>query len=203
MNNNLMMTEQIIFTLQLIQIDFFTAFGLFTFLYFLFSIFIKNPIIKKVDEETNRFISFIGIVYLILWIIGIFVQLNVLPQEEKTELLNRMFGKYWFGIWIQPLLWVLITQLLRFKAIRKNIFLRIFFSILLMISIERMIIITIMFHRDYLPSSWTMYNEVDIYPSNLALSLFLKVIMFLVSTGIFYLINNKLRGLKLYRENNN
>ncbi|UOK41617.1 MULTISPECIES: hypothetical protein [Flavobacterium] len=196
------MTEEIIFTLQLIQIDFFTAFGLFTILYFPFSIFIKNPIIKNIDEESNRFISFIGIVYLILWIIGIFVELNILNQEDKTELLNRMFGKYWFGFWIQPLLWVLITQLLRFKAIRKNIFLRILFSVLLMISIERMIIIITMFHRDYLPSSWTMYNEVGIYPSNLVLSLFLKVIVFLVFVGIFQLINNKLKSLKLRRENN-
>jgi hypothetical protein len=196
------MIEELLFTLQLIQIDFFTAFGLFTILYFLFRIFIKNPIIKKVDEESNRFISFIGIVYLILWLIGIFVELYILNEEDRTMLLSRMFGKYWFGYWIQPLLWVLITQLLRFITIRKNIFLRILFSILLMISIERMIIIITSFHRDYLPSSWTMYNEIGIYPSNLVLSLFLKIIVFLVFVGIFYSINNKLKSLKLRRENN-
>ena len=196
------MIEEILFTLQLIQIDFFTAFGLFTILYFLLRIFIKKPIIKKVDEESNRFISFIGIIYLILWLIGIFVELFILNEEDRTILLSRMFGKYWFGYWIQPLLWVVITQLLRFKTIRKNIFLRMLFSILLMISIEKMIIIITSFHRDYLPSSWTMYNEIGIYPSNLVLSLFLKIIVFLVFVGIFYSINNKFKSLKLRRENN-
>jgi hypothetical protein len=196
------MIEEIIFTLQLIQIDFFTAFGLFSILYFITSIFIRKPILKNIDEESNRFISFIGILYLILWIIVIFVELNILNQEDKSELLNRMFGKYWFRFWTQHLLWVLITQLLRLKTIRKNIFLRILFSILLMLSIERMIIIITSFHRDYLPSSWIMYNEIGIYPSNLVLSLFLKIIVFLVFVGIFYTINNKLKSLKLRRENN-
>lgn len=190
------MIEEIIFTLQLIQIDFFTAFGLFTFLYFISSIFIKNPILKIIDEESNRFISLVGILYLILWIIGIFVELNILNHEDKAELLNRMFGKYWFGFWIQPLLWVLITQLLRFQTIRKSFLLRALFSVLLIISIERMIIVTTAFHRDYLPSFWTMYNEIGIYPSNLVLSLFLKIIVFLVFVGIFYSINNKLKSQK-------
>lgn len=196
------MIEEIIFTLQLIQIDFFSAFGLFTFLYFISSIFIRKPIPKIIDEESNRFISFIGILYLILWIIGIFVELKILNQEDKTELLNRMFGKYWFGFWTQPLLWVLITQLLRFRTIRKSIFLRILFSILLILTIERMIIIITSFHRDYLPSSWTMYNEIGIYPSNLILSLFLKIIVFLAFVGIFYTFTNKLKSLKLRKENN-
>lgn len=195
------MIEEIIFTLQLIQIDFFTAFGLFTFLYFISSIFIRKNVLKNIDEEANRFISFIGLLYLLLWIFGIFVELNILNQEDKTEFLNRMFGKYWFGFWIQPLLWVVITQLLRLKTIRKNIFLRIVFSILLMISIEKMTIISTAFHRDYLPSSWTMYNEVGIYPTNFMLSLLLKIIVFLVFVGLFYSINKKVKSLKLNREN--
>lgn len=127
------MIEEIFFTLQVIQIDFFISFGLFTILYLFFSIFIKNSIIKKIDEESSQFISFIGIIYLIVWITGIFIQLNILNEEDKTSLLNRMFRKYWFGYWIQPLLWISITQLLRIKAIKKNIILRILFSILLIL----------------------------------------------------------------------
>lgn len=58
------MVEEILYILQLICIDFFTAFGLLTILYFFLRIFLKISILKKVDEESNRFISFIGIVYL-------------------------------------------------------------------------------------------------------------------------------------------
>ncbi|UOX33301.1 hypothetical protein LXD69_14805 [Flavobacterium sediminilitoris] len=190
------MIEEIFFTLQVIQIDFFISFGLFTILYLFFSIFIKNSIIKKIDEESSQFISFIGIIYLIVWITGIFIQLNILNEEDKTSLLNRMFGKYWFGYWVQPLLWISITQLLRIKAIRKNIILRILFSILLILSIERIIIIITSFHRDYLPSSWTIYSDFQLYPSNIMLSLLLKIILFLTFVGIFHLINKKIKSFK-------
>lgn len=47
------MIEEIFFTLQVIQIDFFISFGLFTILYLFFSIFIKNSIIKKIEEESS------------------------------------------------------------------------------------------------------------------------------------------------------
>jgi molybdopterin-containing oxidoreductase family membrane subunit len=196
------MAEELIFILQLIQIDFFTAFGFWTILYLIFSIFIRKPILNNIDEESNRFISFIGILFLLCWVVRIFVEFNILNQEEKSELLDRMSGKYWFGIWGQPLLWILITQLLRFKTVRKSPFLRVFFSVLLIFSIERIMIIIISFHSDYLPSFWTMYSEIGIYPSNLVLSLFLKIIVYLVFVGLFYLINKKLKSLKLGREKN-
>ena len=190
------MTEKIIFTLHLINQDFFTAFGLFTILYLFLSIFIKKEILHQIDDEANKFISFIGILYLIIWIIGIIVEFNILNEEDKISMLNRIFGKYWFGFWIQPLLWVVITQLLRFKKIRKNILLRLLFSLLLIISIEKMILISITFHRDYLPSSWTMYNELDIYPSNFILLILLKIFIFLIFVGIFRFVSDRIKSLK-------
>lgn len=194
------MTEKTIFTLHLINQDFFTAFGLFTILYLFLSIFIKKEILYQIDEEANKFISFIGILYLIIWIIGIILEFNILNEEDKIYMLNRIFGKYWFGFWIQPLLWVVITQLLRFKKIRKNIIIRLFFSLLLMVSIERMVIIYTSFHRDYLPSSWTMYNELDIYPSNLILSILMKFCIFLIFVGIFRFVNDRIKKLKFRKE---
>ncbi|MDA6069377.1 hypothetical protein NJT12_07075 [Flavobacterium sp. AC] len=191
------MTERIIFTLQAIQIDFFTAFGLLTILYFVLSIFTKNEFIKNVDEESSRFIIFLGIVYLIIWSVGLCVELKHLDAEDKFNLLNRMFGKYWFGFWIQPLLWVLITQLLRFEKIRKNTLVRLLFSVLLIFSIEKMIIIQTSFQRDYLPSTWTMYNDLDIYPSNLIVELIMKITIFLLFVRIFTLITRKLNNSNL------
>jgi succinate-acetate transporter protein len=85
------MIEEIRFTLQLIRIEIFIAFGLFTILYFLLSIFINNSTIKKVDEESNRFISFIGVVYLILWLMGICVELFKGNEEERSILISKMF----------------------------------------------------------------------------------------------------------------
>ena len=187
------MKENILLLLQIIIVDFFTAFGLYTFLFLIVSIFTKKPILKKIDEEANGFIAFAGVIYFTVWIIGIFVFYADSNTEEQTSMLNRMFGKYWFGYWTQPLLWVSLTQLLRIKTIRKNVLLRIVFSFLLIVSIERFVILVTAFHRDYLPSSWTMYSDLDIYPSNFFLMLLAKILMFLLFVGIYYLIKSRIK----------
>lgn len=187
------MKENIMLLLQIITIDFFTAFGLYSLLFLIVSIFTKNAALYKVDNEAAKFISFTGLVYFAVWIIGLFVFYFESNIEAQNSILNRMFGRYWFGIWAQPILWLLVTQLLRIKKVYKNIFLRILFSFLLIISIERYIIIITSLHRDYLPSSWTMYSDLDIYPSNFILALFCKILVFLLFVGIYYLATSKLK----------
>lgn len=187
------MKENIILFFQIITVDFFTAFGLYSLLFLFLSIFIKKTFLYILDEEIKKFISFVGIVYLIVWIVGIFVFYTESNVEEQNSMLNRMFGKYCFGFWVQPILWFSITQLLRFKRLWKNVILRIIFSFLLIISIEKYIIIITSFHSDYLPSSWTMYSDLGIYPSNLFLKLLFKIIMFLIFVGIYYTITNRVK----------
>lgn len=191
------MTEKIIFTLEIIQVDFFSAFGLVTILYFFVLLFTKNQFIKEIDNQSTSFISFIGIIYLIVWTIATIVELNSQNEEGKAFLLSRMFGRYWIGFWLQPILWILMSQLLRLKRIRQNILLRLIFSVLFIFSIERMVIIFTSFHRDYLPSSWTMQNDLGIYPSNLILELLMKITIFLLLVGIFFLINQKINNYKI------
>lgn len=190
------MKENIMLLLQIIIVDFFTAFGLYSLLFLVVSIFVKNIILYKIDDQATKFISFVGLIYFIVWIIGIFVFYAESNIEDQNNMINRMFGKYWFVIWTQPILWLLVTQLLRIESIYKNIFLRILFSIILIISIERFVIIITSFHRDYLPSSWTMYNDLDIYPSNFFLALLCKIIMFLLFVGIYYIAFNKITIFK-------
>ena len=190
------MNEKILFNLEIILVDFFSAYGLTTLLYFIISIFIKNTFLKKADNQSNNFISFIGILYLIVFTAAILVELNILDQESKTYLLQRMFGKYWFGFWLQPILWISITQLLRFGTVRKNIFLRLLFSFFLILSIEKIVTITISFHRDYLPSSWTMSHDTSIFPSNLFLQILIKIFIYLLFVGFFFFIHRKITTWK-------
>lgn len=187
------MKENILFLLQIITIDFFTAFGLYSILYLIVSIFVKKPILYKIDEEAVKFISLAGVIYFAVWIIGIFVFYAESNPEEKSDMLNRMFGKYWIGFWTQPILWFALTQLLRFKKVSKNALLRIVFSFLLIFSIEQFIIFITSFHHDYLPSSWTMYRDLDIYPSNFFLALLMKIVFFLFFDGIYYLAKNQIK----------
>ncbi|RZJ50656.1 MAG: hypothetical protein EOO44_15940 [Flavobacterium sp.] len=189
------MKENILLLLKIITIDFFTAFGLYTLLYLLLSIFVKKPQLYKIDKEAVQFISFVGIVYFLVWIIGTIVFYAESNPEEKSYMLQRMFGKYAIGFWLQPILWFTITQLLRFRKIYKNVFLRILFSFLLIISIEKFVIVMISFHRDYLPSSFTMYNDIGIYPSNFFLALLFKIILFLIFVGLYYIIKKQIKKL--------
>lgn len=189
------MDERLLFNLEIILVDFFSAYGLTTLLYLILLPFIKNPLLKKLDNQSNLFISFIGVVYLITISTTTLVLLNILDEESKTHLLHRMFGKYWVGFWIQPLLSFSITQFLRFEAVRKNILLRLLFSLLLILSIEKMVIIFTSFHRDYLPSSWSMSHN-SFYPSNLFLELLMKVSIYLLFVGLFFFIKKKINNCK-------
>jgi hypothetical protein len=189
------MIETCLFNLQLILQDFFTAFGLFTILYLLLSIVIKNSTLIKINEQSNRFISLIGILYLIVWFLSLWAEFTLINQEEKTELLNRMFGEYWFGFWIQPVLWFLISQLFRLQTVQKSVVLRIVFSFFMIFSIERLVIFITSIHRDYLPSSWTMSRDLGIYPSNFILSIVVKILFYVLFVGVFYWLSLKIKLL--------
>ena len=190
------MNENIISILKTLTVDFFTAFGLYSFLFLISSIFIKKATFYKFDEEAKKFISFVGFLYIILWFFGIFVYYIESSSEERTGMINRMFGKYWFGIWIQPLFWFLLSQIFRIKLFSKNILIRIFASFFLIFSIERLVIISTSLHRDYLPSSWTMYSDLGIYSSFFILSILLKILFFMLFVWLFTFIANKINQLR-------
>lgn len=192
------MIEKLLFNFEFLLVDFLTAYGFTTILLLILSIFTKKLFLKEVDDQSNRFIALIGIVYIIVWIAATFAEFNSSDEESRTYLLRIMFGAYWFGFWLQPLLWFSITQLLRLEKIRRNILLRLIFSFLLILSIERMVIILTSFHRDYLPSSWTMHSS-GIYPSNIFLELVMKVSIFLLFVGIFTMISRKVKKLNQSR----
>lgn len=190
------MNENIISILKTLTVDFFTAFGLYSFLFLISSIFINKATFYKFDEEAKKFISFVGFLYIIIWFLGIFVYYVESSPEERTGIINRMFGKYWFGIWIQPLFWFLLSQIFRIKLFSKNILIRIFASFFLIFSIERLVIISTSLHRDYLPSSWTMYSDLGIYSSFFILSILLKILFFMLFVWLFTFIASKINQLR-------
>jgi len=174
--------------LEIIRIDFFIAFGIFSLIYLIISVFIKKTILENIDNHAISFISFLGIIFLIIWITSIIISYTENSIDEKNYMLNRMFGKYWFGYWAQPLLWILATQLYRFKKISENILFRIVSSFILIISIEQYIILITSLHSDYLPSSYRMHNNADIYPENLIISLLIKITIYLCFSELYRLI---------------
>ena len=115
------MIENLNFWLRVIQVDFYIPFGIFSILFVIVSFFVKKDnFLYKTDEYTCKLISLFGIVFFLIFTLGIvFLFING-TEEDKQSLLKRMLGHYWFGFWLQPLLYIFLPQLLRFEKIRKS-----------------------------------------------------------------------------------
>ena len=79
--------------------------------------------------------------------------------EIFTFFHNRITGEFTTQFWIMFVFNALVPQLMWFKKIRSNLVIVFIISILINIGMwfERFVIIVTSLHRDYLPSSWTMF----------------------------------------------
>jgi molybdopterin-containing oxidoreductase family membrane subunit len=80
-------------------------------------------------------------------------------EYERFAFINRAMGPYAWSYWIMVGCNVLTPQLLWFKKIRSSMLMVFILSIFINIGMwfERFVIIVTSLHRDFLPSSWTMY----------------------------------------------
>ena len=173
------------------KIRFFSYFWILFYFFVLTSIFLKSSFIEIVDKTSNKLIGFIGIVFLIFWICLILINFINISSLQRDEVLNRMFGKYWFGYWLQPLLFITMTQLLRFENIRKQKIIRILFSFLFIITIEQYIILLTTFNLNF-----TKYREFPFTTMDIIIGISTKIFLFLTIVGIYYFVESKLKTFK-------
>ena len=106
--------------------------------------------------------SIVGVAYItelvIAWYSGV--------EYEQYAFLNRATGPYWWAYWSMMTCNVFSPQFMWFKKLRTSIMFSFIISIVVNIGMwfERFVIIVTSLHRDYLPSSWTMFSPtfVDI-----------------------------------------
>jgi hypothetical protein len=81
-------------------------------------------------------------------------------EFEKYMIYNRTTGPYWYMYWTLILCNGIVPQLLWLKKIRQHV--AILFTISIIVNIgmwlERYVIIVTSLHRDFLPSSWGLYQ---------------------------------------------
>ncbi len=79
---------------------------------------------------------------------------------ERYMIMNRMFGPYGWAYWLLIACNVAIPQLLWSKRVKSSVGLLWLISILVNVGmwLERFVIIVVSLHRDFLPSSWSMYS---------------------------------------------
>ncbi|MFA8434505.1 MAG: NrfD/PsrC family molybdoenzyme membrane anchor subunit [Marinifilaceae bacterium] len=126
-------------------------------------------------ESMNKIIIATGSIVGIAYITELFIAWYSGVEYEQYAFLNRATGPYWWAYWIMMSCNVISPQLLWIKKLRRNLVFTFILSIFINIGMwfERFVIIVTSLHRDYLPSSWSMYKptlvEVGIFIGTLGI----------------------------------
>ena len=93
--------------------------------------------------------------------------------------LKQSNGPYWWAYWAMMTCNVFSPQFMWFKKLRTSIMFSFFISIVVNIGMwfERFVIIVTSLHRDYLPSSWTMFSPT-----------FVDIGIFIGTIGFFFVL---------------
>ena len=109
--------------------------------------------------------------YFIAWYSGV--------EFEQYAFLNRATGPYWWAYWAMMTCNVFSPQFMWSKKLRTSIAFTFFISIVVNIGMwfERFVIIVTSLHRDYLPSSWSMFSPT-----------FVDIGIFIGTIGFFFVL---------------
>ena len=136
---------------------------------------LENYITLSHIESMNKIIIATGSIVGIAYMTELFMAWYSGVEYEQYAFLNRATGPYWWAYWIMMTCNVISPQLLWFRKLRRSLVFTFILSIFINIGMwfERFVIIVTSLHRDYLPSSWTMYEpsiiEIGIFIGTLGL----------------------------------
>ena len=122
---------------------------------------------------------------------------------ERFAFINRATGPYAWSYWIMISCNVISPQLLWSKKLRHNLVFVFILSLFVNVGMwfERFVIIVSSLHRDYLPSSWTMYSPTVIEFGTLIGSFGLFFTLFLLFTRILPVIAiSEVKGVRRFAQ---
>jgi len=191
------------FILDFIRVDLLIGFGWYSVMFFILRLFkYRKDILTEFDKNACKTFIFLGILFAVVWFLAVMLDYAlIMTEDEKMQFLGRLTGEYSFGIWFQPLFWLMITQLIRFNIIRKFLFLRILIVVPFIITFERFVIIVTSLHRDYLPSSWTIYNYIGFTWWEFLLSIPVKAIEFSLIVFVYKYVKQSILKFKTVNHN--
>ncbi len=128
-------------------------------------------------ESMNKIIIVTGSIVGIAYLTELFMAWYSGVPYEKFAFSNRATGPYWWAYWIMMTCNVVTPQLFWIKKLRRNLVFTFIVSIFINIGMwfERFVIIVTSLHRDYLPSSWSMYKPTIV-----------EVGLFVGTLGVFF-----------------
>lgn len=110
-------------------------------------------------EMMNIIIMVTGSIVGVAYITELFIAWYSGVEYEQYAFLNRATGPYWWAYWSMMTCNVFSPQFMWFKKLRTNLIFTFIISIVVNIGMwfERFVIIVTSLHRDFMPSSWSMY----------------------------------------------
>ncbi len=138
---------------------------------------LENYITIRHVESMNYIIMLTGSLVGTAYITELFMAWYSGVEYEQYAFLNRATGPYWWAYMIMMTCNVVTPQLFWFKAIRTSFTASFIIAFFVNIGMwfERFVIIVTSLHRDYLPSSWTMFHPT-----------FIDIGLFVGTIGIFF-----------------
>ncbi|TXE06381.1 molybdopterin oxidoreductase [Seonamhaeicola algicola] len=130
-------------------------------------------------ELMNLVIMITGSIVGVAYITELFIAWYSGVEYEQYAFLNRATGPYWWAYWAMMTCNVFSPQFMWFKKLRTSIMFSFIISIVVNIGMwfERFVIIVTSLHRDYLPSSWTMFSPT-----------FVDIGIFIGTIGFFFVL---------------
>ena len=130
-------------------------------------------------ELMNIVIMITGSIVGVAYITELFVAWYSGVEYEQYAFLNRATGPYAWAYWAMMSCNVFSPQFMWFKRLRTSIMFSFIISIVVNIGMwfERFVIIVTSLHRDYLPSSWTMFSPT-----------FVDIGIFIGTIGFFFVL---------------
>lgn len=140
---------------------------------------LENYITIQHIELMNIVIMITGSIVGVAYITELFIAWYSGVEYEQYAFLNRATGPYWWAYWAMMTCNVFSPQFMWIPKLRRSIMFSFFISIVVNIGMwfERFVIIVTSLHRDYLPSSWTMFSPT-----------FVDIGIFIGTIGFFFVL---------------
>ncbi|MBL7964225.1 MAG: polysulfide reductase NrfD [Flavobacteriales bacterium] len=121
---------------------------------------LESYITIKHVEYMNIVIIVTGSIVGVAYITELFMSWYSGVEYESYAFINRATGPYWWAYWSMMTCNVISPQVFWFKKLRTNLAFTFFMSIVVNVGMwfERFVIIVTSLHRDFLPSSWTLFH---------------------------------------------
>ncbi|MGJ8684248.1 MAG: hypothetical protein ACSHWW_06475 [Nonlabens sp.] len=133
---------------RVIEFDIIVGFLVWSWMYFSFlPLFKKKEVPRSIDLKACNTIVYIGFLYFIVHVIQLILSIKI----NNNWFTNELSGAYKILFFASPIFCFAVTQMYRWKHFRTYFIYRLVPVLVFTLGIEKFVLFTVMFHRDFMP----------------------------------------------------